>query len=199
MESDAMDGETTSVMTGVMAGGLVAGTTGGTINAVTMDAVTMDAVAKDATAEAQAKTGPDAGTPTRAGAMTAPALAAEARSAARPPPRPARWLSCGIRGRGTWCMASVPCWLPFAAAGGHCTACTSSKVHVSCLHATFIASHDVWFARVVAGLTPTDRKDKQALQVATAAAEAQGIPVQHVPKHDLNILTNQRPHQVGMW
>lgn len=47
-----------------------------------------------------------------------------------------------------------------------------------------------------AGLTLTDRKDKQALQNATAAAEAQGVPVQHVPKHDLNIITNQRPHQV---
>lgn len=46
------------------------------------------------------------------------------------------------------------------------------------------------------GVTPKDRKDKQALQVATAAAESLGVPVQHVGKHDLNVITNQRPHQV---
>ncbi len=46
------------------------------------------------------------------------------------------------------------------------------------------------------GLSPAARKDKQALRVARETAAAMGVPVHYVEKHDLNMISNNRPHQV---
>ncbi|CAG9466791.1 unnamed protein product [Pedinophyceae sp. YPF-701] len=39
------------------------------------------------------------------------------------------------------------------------------------------------------------RRDRSALQAALAAAEERGVPVDYVSKHDLNLLSDNRPHQ----
>lgn len=41
------------------------------------------------------------------------------------------------------------------------------------------------------------RKDRGAVASAARAAEAAGARVQHAPKHELNLVTGNRPHQVG--
>jgi 21S rRNA (GM2251-2'-O)-methyltransferase len=45
------------------------------------------------------------------------------------------------------------------------------------------------------GLSPKDRKDKAALAAVLDAAAALDVAVQNVSKHELNLLTDNRPHQ----
>lgn len=45
------------------------------------------------------------------------------------------------------------------------------------------------------GLSPKDRKDKAALAAVLDAASALDVAVQNVSKHELNLLTDNRPHQ----
>jgi 21S rRNA (GM2251-2'-O)-methyltransferase len=41
------------------------------------------------------------------------------------------------------------------------------------------------------------RKDASALRMALSEAEALGIPVEYTDKHDLNMMADNRPHQVS--
>ena len=45
------------------------------------------------------------------------------------------------------------------------------------------------------GLSPKDRKDKAALAAVLDAAAALDVAIQNVSKHELNLLTDNRPHQ----
>lgn len=45
-------------------------------------------------------------------------------------------------------------------------------------------------------MTLANRKDKAAVQFAKDATIAHGAPVRYATKHDLNMLTSSRPHQV---
>ena len=46
------------------------------------------------------------------------------------------------------------------------------------------------------GLNPTNRKDKVAVGEARELASDLGADIQYVNKHELNLLSHDRPHQV---
>lgn len=54
---------------------------------------------------------------------------------------------------------------------------------------------EVYCLYVQEGLDNRQRKDKAALDFAIQAVKASGARVEHASKHDLNMLSNNRPHQ----
>ena len=46
------------------------------------------------------------------------------------------------------------------------------------------------------GLSPAKRKEKSAVETAVTAAKGLGATVQYVGKHELNLVSGNRPHQV---
>ena len=88
-----------------------------------------------------------------------------------PPPPTASWQSCIL----TQITSSCICHIPTHFAG--------RMPSIECAHS---------------GLNASKRKDGGACKAAIDAATASGVEVQEVAKHELNLASDNRPHQVGL-
>ncbi len=52
---------------------------------------------------------------------------------------------------------------------------------------------------VLSTLNLSARKDAGAIRAVLSAAESANIPVQEISRHELNLLSDYRQHQVGCW